>query len=329
MEPPPYPLYSTSFLLYRLSPLFLDAVNFDDNSLRQYASQFRDILVGDVLRGVRVGLAADDEPLARVGALRNVSWKHLGTEEAWRSETDGGVHRPDEPEQRHLGIFVQITYEKVTYSAILLWDREKEDEASFAHYPLILTRMPTTLRQTFLHFLSRTFDTRASLMKLPSQFLTEILEKYLSDLTTSGNGPDPSTQESTESIIKDILITVSFEIPGGSSSLKTIDITIPKDDVWPMIVRGRKLQQINQSAANSTNSDRPFTMALSHYIRGHLGLNLEHNYVNFSKISCGAFVIGMEGRVKIFPPRGGDDIQERATKTLLESLVRAAQSRYR
>jgi hypothetical protein len=189
--------------------------------------------------------------------------------------------------------------------------------------------MPGTLRATFLDFLATNFDARASIMKLSSLFLTETLEKYLSDITTGENGLEEMAQPSQAftSIIKDAVITILFDIPGGSSSLKTMDITIPRDDVWPMITRGRKLQQISRSDGNSTRSNRPFTTALSHYIDGHLALNLENVHVNISKIACGAFAIGTEGRIKIFPPRDDDDVQKRATKALVESLIALAGSR--
>jgi Kinetochore complex Sim4 subunit Fta1 len=334
MAPQTYPLYSTSFVMHRLSPLFLGAIHLDESTLRQYASQFRDVLTGEILRGVRVGLATDDDTLARVGALRSVFWRFLGNEEDWRPVADEEAQGHNDTtgfEQSYVGILVEITYEKAIYCAILLRDMEKENEADFAHYPLLLTRMPAAFRQTFLDFLTANFDTRASVMKISPQFMTEMLEKYLSDITTSENGFQDVTpaNQAIKSIIKDVSITISFDIPGGSSALKTMDVTIPKDDVWLMISRGQKLQQINQLDANSKEIDHPFTTALSHYIAGHLALSLESIHVNISKIACGAFVVGIEGRIKIFPPRDEDDIQRSATKALVESLIKFMQGRKR
>jgi hypothetical protein len=59
-----------------------------------------------------------------------------------------------------------------------------------------------------------------------------------------------------------------------------------------------------------------FTAALAHYIDGHLALNINHPYVAISKIACGAFVLGAEGRIKIFPAAEGT-----ATEMLVEGLV--------
>src|ERR1700730_8924490 len=84
----PYPLYSGTFIVHRVSPLFHSNITLDNAALRQYASQFRDVLTGEVLRGVRVGLAADEETLARVGALKNVQWSLLRNEEDWEPGID-------------------------------------------------------------------------------------------------------------------------------------------------------------------------------------------------------------------------------------------------
>jgi hypothetical protein len=337
IAPRPYPLYSTTFTTHRLSPLFHSNVILDNAALRQYASQFRDILTGEVLRGVRVGLGADDEILARVGALKTVRWNLLKSEEDWEPGSDETQMNGDDTtnqERGHNGILAEIIYERSTYSAILLHDAEKQgrDEiAGFSHYPLLLTRMPAPLRETFLDFLAATFDTRASVLKLPSHFLAETAEKYLANITSTENGTldtDPATRV-LRTVIKDILITVAFDVPGMTSSLKTMDITIPKDDSWRMIKSGQKLLQVVDGQKNSNVSEvpRPFTRALTHYLDAHLGLKLDNPHVKISRVACGAFVLGTEGKIKLSAPptvSEDDDVQSRATKALLAGLINLA-----
>ena len=332
--PCPYPLYSTTFTTHRLSPLFHSNVVIDNSALGLFASQFRDVLTGEVLRGVRVGLGADDEILARVGALKTVRWNLLRNEEDWEPDADETQINGDETtiqERGHIGILAEIIYERSTYSAILLHDAEKQGQdevAGFSNYPLLLTRMPAPLRETFLDFLAATFDTRASILKLPSQFLAETAEKYLANITSAETGPletEPATRF-LRTIIKDILITLSFDVPGMTSSLKTMDITIPKDDSWRMIQSGRKLLQVvdGQMNNNNTKLTRPFTRALKQHVDAHLGLKLDDPRVKISRVACGAFVLGTEGKIKLSVPTTAsddDDIQSKATKALLAGLL--------
>ena len=310
--PRPYPLYSTTFTTHRLSPLFHSNVTVDDTALRQYASQFRDVLTGEFLRGVRVGLGADDEILARVGALKTVRWNLLRNEEDWEPGADETQMNGDDTtiqERSHVGILAEIIYEKSTYSAILLHDAEKRGDeiAGFSHYPLLLTRMPGPLRETFLDFLAATFDTRASVLKLPSNFLAETAEKYLANITSTENGTldtEPATRV-LRTVIKDILITLSFDIPGMTSSLKTMDITISREDSWRMIQSGRKLLQVvdGQKDGNNAKVPRPFTRALKQHVDVHLSLKLDDPRVKISRVACGAFVLVLRARSSCLPRR--------------------------
>jgi hypothetical protein len=332
--PRPYPLYNTTFTTHRLSPLFHSNVIVDNTALRQYASQFRDVLTGEVLRGVRVGLGADDEILARVGTLKTVRWNLLRNEEDWEpgaDETQINVDDTTIQERGHIGILAEIIYERSTYSAILLHDAEKQggDEiAGFSNYPLMLTRMPAPLRETFLDFLAATFDTRASVLKLPSNFLAETAEMYLANIISTENGAldtEPATRV-LRTILKDILVTLAFDVPGMTSSLKTMDITISRDDSWRMIQSGRKLLQVvdGHKDGNNTKVPRPFTRALKQYVHAHLGLKLDDPRVKISRVACGAFVLGTEGKIKLstLPPVSeDDDVQRKATKALLAGLI--------
>jgi hypothetical protein len=327
-----YPLYATTFTTHRLSPLFHSNVAFDNPTLRDYASRFRDILTGEVLRGVRVGLVAEEEALARVGALKTVQWSLLKHEEDWEEGNETQVTADDTTIQdtNRAGILVEVTYEKATYSAILLQDtrRPKENETpGFSHYPLLLTRMQGSLREAFLDFLSTTFDTRASVLKLSSQFLAEEAEKYLANIVSDENAAVDSVTatRALRTIIKDILLTLSFDVPSISSSLRAMDITISKEDTWHMIQRGQKLWQVeNEQPKRGSKSPRPFTRALRQYVDRHMGLQLDNPSVKISRVACGAFILGTEGKIKLSVPPNvddGEDLQRKATKTLVANLI--------
>jgi hypothetical protein len=341
-KPRSYPLYGSTFTTHRLSPLYLNRTTLNNATLRIYASQFRDILTGEVLRGVRVGLAADDEAqLARVGALKTVQWTLLKDEFDWEEAQNMDPAAVDETallnDTIHTGILVEVIYEKATYSAILLRNEDQSNQAAipgFSLYPLLLTRMQSSLRETFIDYLATTFDTRASVLKLPSTYIADSLETYLFDVTTTENGPmDAVTaHRSLRTVVKDVLITLSFDVPGMTSSLKTMDITISKEDTQRMLARGEQLldQPPPETETGQISSNRPFITALKQYVSQHLALHLDNPAVKISRIACGAFVLGTEGKLKLSSPPTvdmGEDVQRKATDSLVASLVELARGK--
>ncbi|KAH8809165.1 kinetochore complex Sim4 subunit Fta1-domain-containing protein [Xylogone sp. PMI_703] len=324
---PPYPLYSTTFTLHRVSPLCVgNGTLLDNGSLAQYARHFRDILAGDVLRGVRVGLAPDDDTLSRVGSLGTVTWKILANEDEWEPRGENTQLEADESLMSiagRRGILVQVRYEKAEYMAILLREidgsgeqesiLETEEDDEFEKFPLLLTRMPNSLRETFTGFLASTFDARVSNLHLDGEFLVEAFEKYLSDLSSEEESADVLLKKA----VRDVQVSIGFNQPVGKVlSLKTIDVHIAGEDIPAMVARGKR---------STHDTNRPFMNALNAFVDAHLAMDLKHDQVKLLRIACAAFVLGSEGKVKLTRPINDDeDGQWRATQLLVTRLIQRA-----
>ncbi|KAH9213261.1 kinetochore complex Sim4 subunit Fta1-domain-containing protein [Leptodontidium sp. 2 PMI_412] len=312
-----YPLYNTTFSLHRLSPLYTGSNEPLSNSrLRELARQFRDILAGEVLRGVRVGLGQEDDALARVGALQTVTWRLLPEEETWSAEDETELANDDTIISLAAcrGMMVTVTYEKMAYKAILLRDERRDytdasmvtvrkETDGFQHFPLLLSRMPGSLREAFANFLVETFDNRVSALQFSSKYLTDAFERYVADVSMGEDGEELDMIERSRVLrntIKETLVVVGFDIPGASAALKTIDINIAREDLPRMVARGKTI-------GRQESSDSPFFDALATYIKGHLALDLRHEKVRIVRIACGAFVLGAEGKVKLTHLTGAVD----------------------
>ncbi len=332
-----YPLYNTTFSLYRVSPLYTGSYfSLNNATLSRHARQFRDILAGEVLRGVRVGLGPDDNVLARAGALQTVTWKLLPEEEAWAAEEETYSGNEDTTTSLAInrGMLLTVTYEKMAYRAILLRARREgnfdetvdsakdDDDDGFKHFPLLLSKMPGPLRETFADYLCTTFDSRVSPLRLSSAYLTNTFEKYLADISIGEDGEALDVAERSRSLrnfIKETAVYLGVNLPDGSVSLKGIDIQIAREDLPKIITKGKQLAR--------TGGDNPFLNALTTYIKAHLALNIADERIKIIRIACGAFVLGGEGRVKITQPlstAGGDRPQSRATRRLVNDFISVA-----
>jgi hypothetical protein len=329
--PNPYPLYNTTFTLQRLSPLYtgLEA-SLDNATLLPYARRFRDILVGDVLRGVRVGLGSDEDVLARVGALQTVIWKILVRDDAWDSNAAADESQMDETIEfaPGRGVYVNITYERASYVAILLRGKKAYPDGEghgFERFPLLLTRMPGSLRDTFTEFLESSFDARVSPLRMGRSYLPSALESYVRSCLVGEDGEETSLEEGSATlkrILKDVQVVIGFDLPSGNASLKTIDMIIARDDLPRFLQRGSKIPQ-----TPAAKDKMPFMDALTLYMHTHLALNLRHEDVNILRVACGAFVLGAEGKAKLTEPIGIDEdiVQSRATEALVDDLIQLAE----
>lgn len=327
----PYPLYNTTFTLHRLSPLYVGrATPLDNTTLLPYARRFRDVLVGDVLRGVRVGLGADEDALARVGALQTVTWKVLVAEDAW-DYAAGDDTQADESIEfgPGRGICVTITYEKANYVAILLRSQrvQKEEEPGFQRFPLLLTRMPGSLRETFTEFLENNFDARISVLRMGPLYIPSALELYVENCLVGEDDQETNHEENSDRlkrILKDVQVVIGFDLPSGSGSLKTIDIFIAREDLPRFLQRGGKIPKDPHA---KEGQKMPFMDALTLYVHTHLALNLRHEDVKILRVACGAFVLGAEGKAKLTEPTSSDDdnVQSRATTSLIHDLIELAE----
>jgi hypothetical protein len=320
--PQPYPLYNTTFTLHRVSPLHTGTTNpLDNTTLQQHARRFRDILAGDVLRGVRVGLGPEDDVLARVGALKSVTWQVLEDEDLWnmdeetRMDTTMGLAAGK-------GILVQVSYEMMLYRAILLGPDQQcgQDESmvdvgqeGFQHFPLLLTRMPGSLRETFTDFLATTFDARVAILRLSGPYLATTFEKYIFDCCMGEDGEEVDLVESSRNlrkVVKDVQVLIGFDFP-TTSSLQTIEFHIGQEDIPRLVQTGKRIE----------NMESPFMNALSIFVKTHLALDIKHEGVRVLRIACGAFVLGVEGRIKLTQPPGIELLQQRSTWNLVDGLI--------
>ena len=300
-----------------------------------------------MLRGVRIGLDVDgnDGGLGRAGALLDCRWSLIGDEEDWDERQRRRIEDEDEYSRMQdtvingetRGILVEIEYEKSTYTALLLRDEENPaEEDGFTSLPLLLTRMPVPLREAVMDYLRNTFDTNTSPLKLSSEFLSSALEGFLRDLT--GTLGKTYAANAIVEVVKDVQVTLSFPGP-ATPLLSRLDITITREDIPGMLSRGKTILQKSpqdyqpsekwkkgdKTHPGDSPRDQPFTVALSHYLSGHLAMPISHQEVRISKIACAAFVLGAEGKLKIFPPPDDEDGQslrrsQNATRNFMKTL---------
>lgn len=270
----------------------------------------------------------DETALSKVGALKSVVWKLLGTSGEWENNQHedsevGSSERGSRERELYLegngrGVVINITYERAEYIAILLrhspedlsiigspelGERRRRDAPGFQAYPVMASRMPISLRNTLIQYLADTFDVHSSSLGFSTSFLVGALDTFL-DRIYRGLGDGNGTK-----VVKDVLVTFSFaplhKMDGlkaeEDSDIRAVDITISRDDVSQFLVRGRKaLQAMSRGGVKAKGG--AFWTALAHYVRSHLSLDINHYDVRVSKVACGAFVLGREGRMKVFAP---------------------------
>lgn len=313
-------LSSISWTVHRLSPLF----NFgegnadidDQEVLDSLARRLRDHLRGDASREIYTGIdhvGFGNDAVAKAGALKTCQWETLP---AWRLNHDAS-------EPRSMGILITMEYENVIYKAALVRGPNEASGISrgTVDLPLLLIRLPNVLRQALVTFLCETFDAYCTVLHFPPAFLCHTFEGYLGDLKKAD-------ERLIEKVVKDTQFTISFP-PPIAPSLKSLQIYVPRATV---------VELLNEEGATSdSRADPSLLNGLSAYLSKHLAMHLElttskPNTERVTKISCNAFVLGSEGKVKLIANLVNDDDGStreneavwKASERLLLSLVKKA-----
>lgn len=251
------PFYNTTFSAHRVSPLYLGGPGqpLDARRLQTLAQRLRDVLVGDVVRGVEVGLGQDEDGvMGRAGALEVVEMRWVGVEGVLGLEGGTGAGKDM--------LFVGLRYEAAVCTALLVpWLGEEEDqggaaaggfggrgeevdESQFMVMPLLLMRMPSPLKAVVAEFLATAFDCRVSPLRLGTRSMVQGWEAWIETVGLPTRGP----------LAKDVVLSLGFYVPpeegeaGKDESedegdqqlgLKSIEVFIPAAELRRFADAGR------------------------------------------------------------------------------------------
>ncbi|KAI1340242.1 kinetochore complex Sim4 subunit Fta1-domain-containing protein [Xylariaceae sp. FL0016] len=236
--------FNTTFSTYRTSPFYTGATPIDTARLQTLSQRLRDTLVGDVVRGVQVGLEGD-ATLGRAGALELVEWRWVRMSnllsapktQRTRDESEDLSSRDARPRalEARKALCLELQYENATFCALLLPDLESDDSThapsrnpswtwpsnnqpmrdappdpgQFLSLPLLLLRMPNPLKSVLVDFLSSTFDCRISPLRIGTQTIVRSWETWLTEQGVINR----------RRLSKDVGLTLGFHVePQRSSS---------------------------------------------------------------------------------------------------------------
>ena len=293
------PIYNSTFTLHRLSPLNVPdtASFFSTSSLSSHARCLTESLKGGLLQDTTLFEQDLDGSSSNFGILKQCQWTPLGFKEGqWEdnqaSATADGIGVLT-------GLRIDLEYERTKYVAILLNDHSAQEfiDASEFALPLMFSRMPAPIRLALFDYLAVAFDVRIEVLRLNDDFMIYALDSLISDLSEDADDEDVDYRER---ILKDVQFSLGFRMP-IQASLKTLDISIQREDVEGFLSKGTTTIQ---SKNNSTEpKEGPFKTALREWLKKNMALNLDHDSVYLSRIACGAFALGREGKIKLFAPR--------------------------
>ncbi|KAL4749897.1 hypothetical protein BDW72DRAFT_176929 [Aspergillus terricola var. indicus] len=373
----PHHLLNISWTSHRLSPLHYEInKNAESQSLLTnraaldtYAARLRDHLTNSLAVAGAPTLQHDPATSTTLGALQSCTWEAISSlsfldESPISQNGDGGAVEQNQEEPA--GLLITLTYENAIYKAALLssgsisrgqsHDQEQMQKqkkrkrgrpslksittvSASTHLPLLLTRLPKPLRESFISFLSSNFDTYVSALRITSQGLCGVLESYLSGLTLTGA---VNAGADVEEIMRELQITLSFA-PPIAPSLKALIVCIPRETAGSFI-------RVSGSTSYVGKGGNSVLSGLSAYLSRHLALDLRlplledeaataagsllaGGYARLTRIACASFVVTSEGRLKIVAKKedraGGAEDDERKRGELRggEALLRAVLKR--
>ncbi|KAL6863625.1 kinetochore complex Sim4 subunit Fta1 domain-containing protein [Trichoderma novae-zelandiae] len=262
--------FNTTFSSHRVSPLYVGTQKLDQARLDRLAHRLRDTLVGDVVRGVQIGLEATDTQMGQVGPLKAVTFRWFQATDVLGDKTsEGGDELSDE---QNKGLWIELRHENAAYVALLLpglspsnTGPAKPAASQFLHLPLLLLRMPQPLKAVIGEWLSTTFDCRVNKLNLGTRTLVSVLEGWIQQtglpradselvLTLAFNAP--VTDKGREAALPssgDIGDDDEEDDEVAEPGLRSMEISISASDLRRFLRAGKALQKSKRTAPNTTS----------------------------------------------------------------------------
>jgi Kinetochore complex Sim4 subunit Fta1 len=326
-------LYDTSWTLYFVSNAnssYRDLLVADQPTLDRRAKQFQNFLT------VNKSTSDSDSENDRTGGLRECTWKTL---------RDVSNSRPIEYSAQD-SILVSLIYDTATYKFFVRGNAESSP------LTLLLAKGPAATVKCFTNFLADAFHANVDPLKLPTSLLQSSLESYLKTLytppATSSSphdaNPFPSSQLLKTSI-GNLKVTVTFSAP-IAPHLKTLDLDIPPETI-------SKFLDTNEDDSNMRLPPKSMLALMAQYMHTTTGLKIpistaqfetngitgteekeEDAVMRISKITCAAFAISVDGRLKfaskaVESAKQLDDLMRKANGGMLRRIEEEAARRSR
>ncbi|KAL6803232.1 kinetochore complex Sim4 subunit Fta1 domain-containing protein [Trichoderma sp. SZMC 28013] len=282
--------FNTTFSTHRVSPLYIGAQKLDQARLDRLAHRLRDTLVGDVVRGVQIGLEATDTPMGQVGPLKAVTFR-------WFQATDILGDKSSESwgelsDEQAKGLWIELRHENAAYVALLLpgfsqkqkapttpaasmWSMDidqpeigEADSSQFLRLPLLLLRMPQPLKAVIGEWLSTTFDCRVTKLNLGTRTLVGVLEGWIqetglpraeSDLVLTLAFNAPVTDKGREAVLPlsgDLGNDDDEDEEAASPGLRNMEVCISASDLRRFLRAGKTLLK-SKGTSPKTSANTP------------------------------------------------------------------------
>lgn len=274
------PFFNTSWSTHRISPLYIGPDPLEEGRLEVLGRRLRELLVGDVIRGIQIGLEAAETSSGQVGPLKLVKLRWFQAKDVLGEETDDAWSEVPESESR--GLWIEIRHENASYVGILLpgagqfpgaasWQMQPGQERlsadpkqdQFLRLPLLLLKMPAPLKSVLSKWLESTFDCRVSKLALGTRTLVNVWEDWISIMGLSSKGndfvislafnaplPDPTPAEKDPDAMDEDTNEESLQ-----AGLRSVDITIQAQDLRRFVRAGKSLANPHKKTGASWEKD--------------------------------------------------------------------------
>ena len=205
-------------------------------------------------------------------------------------ETTRGVKSEGPP--RFEGIHIELEYETKISTAFLLRSYlvTRPEIPGETYLPPLLTRMPSTVRDVLIDYLTSAFDVHIEPMRLSSHFLENVLERLLETAGTH-------ERHIFEPQVKGIQLVVGFKAL-IAPNMGNLSVDIKREDVPAFLNRGKAMTRKQEHDKYRSRSGS-FMCSMRDYIKEQTVLDTKHSLVKILRLTCRGCVLVADGKLKV------------------------------
>lgn len=218
------------------------------------------------------------------------------------------IHSDTVQSRRVLGLLIELRHQKTTHQVVLLARRAQT--AGKCPVVAVLCRSSQVNLRRVKAWLEEEFSLPQSFaLELSPEILAEICSQYITQLATLEAGEDDSNalrMATIKQVVGTLKVTITFSA-GVAAGLKSVDLDLPSETIDVLLKKVKSsedagvafLDELQDAIHQKTSLRLPLNGKIVNAGNSDDGLtNISEPPMKISKITCAAFAISIDGRIK-------------------------------
>lgn len=218
------------------------------------------------------------------------------------------IHSDTVQSRRVLGLLIELRHQKTTHQVVLL-ARRAQTAGKFPVVAVLCKSSQVNLRRVKAWLEKEFFLPQSFALELSSEMLAKVCSQYITQLATLEAGEDDFDalrMATVKQVVGTLKVTITFSA-GVAADLKSIDLDLPSETIDVLLKKVKSSEDAGSAFLEEFQAAIRQKTGLRLPVNGRTvragnsddeSTNIAEPPMKISKITCAAFAISIDGRIK-------------------------------